>query len=66
MKTATQDRLNGSAAFVAFLLAVTMFFVGAMPVNASVCVDCHTNEEMLAKNLSGFVRPRSAMTSGAG
>ena len=66
MRTVTRIRLNRSAVFVAGLLAAIMFCVGAVPANASVCVDCHTDEKTLSKNLTGVVRPRSALTSGAG
>ena len=66
MRPATRTRLKSSEAIVAGLLALITLLSGGTQVAASVCVDCHTDEKTLKQNLTGFVRPRSALTSGAG
>jgi hypothetical protein len=48
-------------------LAALILLFGGWPATASVCVDCHTDENMLKQNLTGAQRRvRSALTSGAG
>ena len=48
-----------------FVLFLTFWITTAVLAESS-CVTCHTDEEMLTKNLSKMEEKKSAMQSGAG
>lgn len=59
--------LKGKAAFIACAVTATIFIgSGVLPVLASTCVECHTDEAALKLNLSKVEKKKSALTSGTG
>jgi hypothetical protein len=53
--------------FMAFFTLCISFSLGLTDLLAqSSCVSCHTNENMLGKNLTPEVERKSALISGAG
>jgi hypothetical protein len=58
------SRLSISIAFIALCIFFSLGLTDSLA--QSSCVSCHTEENMLEKNLTPKVEMKSALTSGAG